>query len=111
MITNSRINSNQVNSAGTALGGGIDSENSTLSLSNDTINSNQANGATALGGGIYLLGGTADIEGGTIQSNQANGTVLGEGGGIFDDSCPLTLGSTTVKKNKASTKGDDIYFK
>ena len=41
--------------AATALGGGIDCENSTLSLSNCVINANQVNGATALGGGIYAL--------------------------------------------------------
>ena len=50
-ITDSVINSNQVNSSGTALGGGIFSDNSILSLTNCTVNANQANGATALGGG------------------------------------------------------------
>ena len=50
-ITDSFINSNQVNSSGTALGGGISSENSVLSLTNCTVNANQANGATAWAGG------------------------------------------------------------
>ena len=93
-------------------GGGIDSENTTLSLSNDTINSNQANGATAFGGGIYLLDGSADLEGCTISSNQANGSTLGEGGGIYDDGTLLTLDAATkVKKNTASTLGGNIFVR
>ena len=52
-ITDSVINNNQASASGTALGGGISSENSLLSLTNCTVNANQANGATALGGGIY----------------------------------------------------------
>ncbi len=61
-----------------------------------------------MGGGIYLLDSMVDIESSTINSNQANGTTLGEGGGIFSDGSPFTMGSTTVKKNQASTSGSDI---
>ena len=59
-ITDSVINGNEVNSSGTALGGGISCENSVLSLTDCTVNANQANGATALGGGIYALNSTVD---------------------------------------------------
>ena len=108
-ITNSTINSNQVNSSGTALGGGIFGENSVLSLTNCTVNANQANGATALGGGCYALDSTVDVQNCTVRDNQANGTVLGEGGGFYIDGSVLTLVASTVKGNKATTGGDDIF--
>jgi CSLREA domain-containing protein len=109
-IIDSVINDNQVNSSGTALGGGIDCENSLLSLTNDTINTNQANGTTALGGGIYALDSTVDALDCTVKNNQANGTVLGEGGGMFGSGSVVSLTSTKVKGNKASTSGDDIFL-
>ena len=108
-ITDSVINSNQVNSSGTALGGGIYSENSVLSLTNCTVNANQANGATALGGGIYALDSTVNLQSCTVTGNQANGTVLGEGGGIYSYGGVLTLVASTVKGNKATTGYDDIF--
>ena len=85
-------------------------ENSTLTLNNDTINANQANGATALGGGIYALESTVDVENSVINANEANGTVLGEGGGIYSEGGGLILASTKVKGNKATTSGGDIYI-
>ena len=109
-ITDSVINKNEVNSSGSALGEGIDSEHSTLTLTNDTINANQANGATALGGGIYAFQSTVDVENSVINANQANGTVLGEGGGIYSEGGGLILASTKVKGNKATTSGGDIYI-
>jgi hypothetical protein len=50
-ITDSFINSNAPSSSGTALGGGISSENSVLSMTNYTVSANVANGATAPGWG------------------------------------------------------------
>ena len=108
-ITDSVINSNQVNSSGTALGGGIDCENSTLSLTNCTVNANQANGTNAYGGGIYALDSTVDVENSTVNGNKANGSVMGEGGGIYAFDTTLTLVNTKVKGNKATTAYDDIF--
>ena len=85
------------------------SENSLLSLTNCTVNANQANGATALGGGIYALDCTVDVQSCTVDGNQANGTVLGEGGGIYSAGSVLTLVASTAKGNKATTGGDDIF--
>ena len=51
-ISDSVIMLNQVDSAEGALGGGIDCENSELSLSICTVGANQANGTNAYGGGI-----------------------------------------------------------
>ena len=44
-ITGSVINKNQVDSSGTAMGGGIFCADAVLSLTNCTVNGNQANGA------------------------------------------------------------------
>jgi hypothetical protein len=103
------INSNQVNSSGTALGGGIDCENSTLALMGCTVNANQANGTNAFGGGVYALSSTVDATNCTITGNTANGTAVGEGGGIYAAKSTLTLVGTTVKGNKASTAYNDIF--
>ena len=87
----------------------IDRENSSLSLNNDTVNANQANGTNAYGGGIYALDGTVDATNCTINGNQANGTVVGEGGGIYTLDSTLTLVSTNVKGNKATTAYNNIF--
>jgi hypothetical protein len=108
-ITGSIINKNQASSSGTALGGGISSENSLLSLTDCTVNANQANGATTLGGGIYALDSTVKLQSCTVSANQANGTVLGEGGGIYREGSILTLAASLVKGNKATTGGSDIF--
>jgi Right handed beta helix region len=108
-ITDSTIAGNQVNASQTALGGGIDVEDGTLSLTNCTVKGNKANGATALGGGIYALNSTVDVEKSKIKDNEANGSALGQGGGVYSVGSTLILGSTKVKGNKASTSGDDIF--
>ena len=108
-ITDSFINGNQANSSGTALGGGIFCENSTLSLTNCTLNANQANGAMALGGGIYALDSTVNLKSCKVTANQADGTALGEGGGIYGSGGVLKLATSTVTGNKATTGYADIY--
>jgi hypothetical protein len=44
----------------------------------------------------------------TVNGNKANGSAIGEGGGIFDLNSILTLLTTTVKGNKATTAFDNI---
>jgi hypothetical protein len=108
-ITGSVIGSNVASSSGTALGGGISSEHSVLSMSNCTVSANQANGATALGGGIYALDSTVNLQSCTVASNQAIGTTLGEGGGIYSDGNVLTLVASTPTGNKATTSFADLF--
>ncbi len=91
------------------LGGGIDCENSVLSLTGCTVNANQANGTTALGGGIYAVDSTVDIANSVVNGNQANGSVLGEGGGINSSNSSLALRKSIVKGNKATTSFNDIF--
>ena len=109
-LSNTYVEGNLIFNSGTALGGGIDCENSTLSLNNCTVNANQANGATAEGGGIYVLNSAVTVQNSTVNGNKANGSVLGEGGGIFSfDNSLLTLLATNVKGNKATTAYDNIF--
>ena len=97
-------------SSGTALCGGIDCENSVLSLTGCTVNTNQANDTNAYGGGISALDSTVDATDCTINGNKANGTVVGEGGGIYAwDNTGLTLVNTNVKGNKATTAYNNIF--
>jgi hypothetical protein len=108
-ITNSVIDSNQANSSGTALGGGIDCEHSILSLTGCTVSANQANGTNAYGGGVYALYSTVDATNCTINGNTANGTAVGEGGGIYAVKSTLNRVGTTVKGNQATTAYNDIF--
>ena len=109
VIIDSNINTNQVISSATALGGGIDCENSVLSLTDCVVNANRASGTTALGGGIYALDSTVDIENSVVNGNRANGSVLGQGGGIYRSGGDLTLVDSIVKGNKATTAFDNIF--
>ena len=97
-------------------------------LSNCTIDHNQAiggqlfggNGAEGLGGGVAnVLGSTLTVTGSTVTQNQAQGGEgeggsdgLGVGGGLYLGSGPVYLDAFTlahVKKNHASTSDPDIY--
>jgi hypothetical protein len=110
-ITDSLINGNFIYApGGTALGGGIDCENSVLSLTNCSVSVNQAYAATVLGGGIYALNSTVNIDHSRVLGNIANGTVLGEGGGIYSFNSVLTLANSLVAGNKATTAFDDIFI-
>ena len=108
-ITGSLISGNVASSSGTALGGGISSENSVLTPTNCTVSANQANGVTALGGGIYALDITVTLQTCTVTSNQANGAKLGEGGGIYSYGGVLTLVASTPTGNKATSGFADLF--
>lgn len=108
-ISGSVNNANRVDATGVALGGGIYSEGSVLSLTDCRVNANQANGKTARGGGIYALDSTVDVRNSTINANQANGSELGEGGGVYNSDSLLTLLECVVNGNSATTGFDDIF--
>jgi hypothetical protein len=78
-LNNDTLKSNAATTAGGAgsgLGGGLDVDYGTLTLTNDTVQSNQA--ATA-GGGLYVDYGTLTLTNDTVQSNQA----ATAGGGMY----------------------------
>jgi hypothetical protein len=107
------------NSAGTIVGAGIGgglassandafvtlSGGSTTTLSNSTVEHNQAvggRGGAALGGGVAnLLGGVVTVEGTTLSHNQAQGGEGGDGfgGGLYNGAAsthPSNAGAPTV---------------
>ena len=92
-----------------ALGGGISSYSSVLSLSNCTVDGNQANGATAYGGGIYALYSTVTAQNCVVSGNQANGAAIGEGGGVFGKGSVFSLVATRVSGNAATTGYSNYY--
>jgi hypothetical protein len=82
-----------------------------------------ANGGSGLGGGLYVAGGSLTLQNDTVTSNTANGgaggrgTVngdsgLGEGGGLYIDTAALAyldlFTQSSVKKNHASTSNNEI---
>lgn len=107
-------------------GGGINLEDSELSLVNVTVSGNSA-GAT--GGGIYVddgrlfltkstvSGNSSSVHGGGIyndgQVSLANSSVrdnsaVGSGGGIYNISSDLTIQSSTIQGNEALGLADDF---
>jgi hypothetical protein len=80
------------------------------------------NGGDGLGGGLYVAAGTASLHNSTVTGNKALGgqgggggasAGLGEGGGVFiapaASVCLDAFTQANVKKNTASTTGDDIF--
>lgn len=81
------------------------------------VRASDGQGGDAFGGGICIAGGTATIRGTTVTANTAQGgasaSVPGQGlgGGIYR-AVSVELDAFTVanvKKNTASTSGDNIY--
>ncbi len=129
MLTNSIVSGNTVNynvNEYASVGGGIFTQESTVTLNNSTVSSNSANNGN--GGGIYngvtsaltlngssVSGNTATYHGGGIWSGSgpfalnyttvnSNTASLGDGGGIFNQS-PLVLSNSTVSGNSARSSG------
>ena len=100
-LTNVTVNANQANGA-TAQGGGIYAFQSTVDVQNSTVNGNQANGATAQGGGIYAYECTVDMRNATVNANEANGAVLAQGGGIYAYQTTVNMQNATVNGNQAN---------
>jgi hypothetical protein len=87
------------NNSTTATGGGIENDG-TLTITNSTFETNSAE----FGGGIENEG-TLSVTGSTIESNAA-----AFGGGIDnDENGALTLTSTTVSSNTATSRGGGIF--
>jgi hypothetical protein len=85
------------NSAPTGFGGGVASVGAAaqLTLTNDTISSNQA----SRGGGVYNEAGTATVTGTTVSGNLVNVANF-DGGGVAN-SGTMTLTKSTVANNSA----------
>ncbi len=124
-ISNSTISDNTASNNG----GGIVSQNQTLTLTNTTVSNNAANGG--VGGGLYNYAEISTISNSTISGNSAgreggglyigddyrttfhtikNSTISGntsdsDGGGIYNNDVNLTLSNTTISDNSAASYG------
>jgi CSLREA domain-containing protein len=131
IVTNSAVTGNQAGSGGSASIGGnggnggngaiFSAAGSTITITNSTISDNQAgdggrggvalppigagsNGISGFGGGFYSAVGTITISNCTVTADQA-----GNGGGIFNAGGTITLRSTIIAGNSAtSNSGPDI---
>jgi uncharacterized repeat protein (TIGR01451 family) len=114
-------------SGGAGSGGGMDVAGGTVTLSNDTISSNNANGGSGdygyvaggsggagSGGGMDVAGGTVTLSDDTLSGNTANGGSggfsylyggsggAGSGGGMDVASGTVTLSNDTLSSNQAN---------
>ena len=87
------------NAASGGMGGGITIDESSPTIRNTTVYSNQA---TADGGGIYISGGLATIENSAISDNNANGCC---GGIHVGNNANVTISNTVLSGNIASYGG------
>jgi hypothetical protein len=100
-LTDSTVTNNDASLAGNPLGGGIDNEGGTVTITRCAIVNNTA---TFRGGGIQNQGsGSMTIVNSTIANNTAGTT--GVGGGIRS-LLPLTLTSDTIYGNSANSAGN-----
>ncbi|MBK7405482.1 MAG: right-handed parallel beta-helix repeat-containing protein [Phycisphaerales bacterium] len=103
-LTNSTISGN----TSSTFGGGLDADHGTATMTNCTISGNTA---AQLGGGVSLVGEPAEltIANSTIAYNSV-ASESGFGGGIYDETNPITLTSTILANNTNSASGapDDI---
>jgi hypothetical protein len=118
------LGSDPVRSVNDAQGGALYAQVTTVTITDSTLEYNQArggtkaivgnalsNGGNAQGGGLYLIYSTTMISNSTISNNQAIGGDAtsargnggnGQGGGIFNDAnSTLTLAGTSVTENSA----------
>lgn len=85
-------------------GGGVYSENASLTVLNSTIADNQG---YYVGGGLYLVGGANSLVNSTISSN----TTTYGGGGVYSSGGATELRHSTVTANRASSTsgGGGLY--
>lgn len=84
-------------------GGGIYCQNSSLVISNCTIDGNGENAPELYGGGIFCEGSIVVIDNNTIKYNTAD-----YGGGIYCSHTQITISNNTIIENWA-TNGGGIY--
>ncbi|HEX9003298.1 MAG TPA: choice-of-anchor Q domain-containing protein [Blastocatellia bacterium] len=101
-ISDCLITNNDVTAASNPLGGGIDNEGGTVTITRSTISNNVA---SFRGGGLQNqgVGSTMTIVNSTISGNTAGTTGIG---GAIRSLVPLTLTSCTVFGNSAQTGGN-----
>lgn len=105
-ITGCKIQGNNKNTTDTNQNGGgiyIDSADAVVTISDSTINENNAQN----GAGIYLNSGTLTISSTTMESN----TATGDAGALCINNGSVTLTDCTFSGNTDNTTGSAVYFK
>jgi len=96
------------NQTGDRGGGGVGVIGGSLTMENSTVSGNTANGSGSFGGGVYLQSGSGAEA--TIRSSTISGNEGGFGGGIyFDYSTSATLENSTVYDNTSRNEGGGVY--
>ncbi len=92
-------------------GGGVVNDRGTLTMTDSPVSGNKAISTSgAKGGGLGVFGGTAQLNRSPVTQNTVSGPIGGLGGGIvITDDGNLTLSSSPVVGNTASTDGGGIY--
>jgi hypothetical protein len=92
-------------------GGGVVNDRGTLTMTDSPVSDNKAISTSgAKGGGVGVFGGTAQLNRSPVTRNTVSGPIGGLGGGIvITDDGNLTLSSSPVLGNTASTDGGGIY--
>lgn len=90
-------------------GAGLLNRGGGLTISGSQVEGNTAVGiAAAGGGGVYNAGGAVAISQSTVKDNRARGT-RAVGGGIANRNGSLTMDSSTVSGNTASSSGGGVW--
>lgn len=96
-------------SEGTAPGGGMYNDNSSLTVANCAFLQNTVNGipGSGGGGGMYNLGGSPTVTGCTFASNVTNGGIGGSG--MLNDNSNPTITNCAFTMNYATSYGGGMY--
>jgi hypothetical protein len=86
------------------LGGGLDNDGSTVTISNSTFADNSASGSYSSGGGLDNFGGTVTISNSTFADNSASSS-YSSGGGLDNFRGTMTISNSTFADNTASNGG------
>ncbi len=92
-----------VSNTATSLGGGLQQQSGTLTISGTNITGNSVTNGP--GGGAYLLNTTATITASTLNGNSASK----EGGGLFGFDATITLTNATLSGNTSGTSGGAVF--
>lgn len=103
IMSNCTIDGNTANASapGSGHGGGLFLLGSVVTVTESKIENNTA-GQGGQGGGLWCRQGTTTLTDNLVQSNLAGAAASGEGGGLYFDSCTVSLSGNRIIGNVAS---------
>lgn len=111
LLLENHIENNQLLPGGSAVGGGVDLEDTQATLASNRIISNSVEANSGSGGGVAIQGGgpvtlTSNLIVGNRAATRTSATPTfdgGYGGGIYIENAPVDLAGNTVTGNAANT--------